>query len=76
MTLPLKTIRCACGETVSMTTRKQMCVACGKYVFYDEEERRRHRRGLVYIAAMLALGLGCVAYLFIELVVAPLFPVR
>jgi hypothetical protein len=76
MALPSKTIRCACGETLSMTTRKLMCTACGKYVFYDDNERRRHRRGLMYIVAMLALGMGFLTYLFIEMVVTPMFMIR
>ncbi len=72
--LPAKDVRCKCGHTTTLSTRKLMCIKCGKYVFYDESERRRHRNQMLYMTAMLALGLGVFVYLFIEMVAVNILP--
>jgi hypothetical protein len=42
-------------------------------VFYDEKEKRRHTTNQFYVVAMLALAIGIIAYLFVEMIVEPLF---
>ncbi len=73
MPLPPKNVTCRCGHTTTLTLAKLMCIKCGKYVFYDEKERRRHRIQSLYGLAMLAAALTLVTYFFIEMIVDPLF---
>ena len=49
-----------------------MCVKCGKYVFYNEQEARSHRTNTIYTYVMFLAAIGLVAYLFIEMIVNPL----
>jgi hypothetical protein len=42
-------------------------------VFYDEKEKRRHTTNQLYAVAMLALAIGIITYLFVEMIVRPLF---
>ena len=73
MPLPSKEIRCRCGHVMTLQSRKLRCIKCGKFLFYDEKEKRRHTSNQIYIVAMLALAIGIIAYLFIEMIVEPLF---
>lgn len=72
MPLPSKDVVCKCGHTTTLTTRKLICVKCGKYVFYNDAEKRRHQMNAFYMIAMLALGIGIITYLFMEMIVTPL----
>jgi uncharacterized paraquat-inducible protein A len=73
MPLPAKEIQCQCGHVMTMQYKKLRCVKCGQYLFYDEKEKRRHRSAQIYTVAMLALAIGIIAYLFVEMIVEPLF---
>ncbi len=72
MPLSPKDIQCRCGHTSTLQSRKLLCIKCGKYVFYDSSERRRHRFNTIYVIAMLALAAGFVTYLFVEMIAEPL----
>jgi fatty acid desaturase len=72
MQLTPKDVPCTCGHVTTLTTRKLMCIKCGKYVFYDEHERKAHRRLTLFVTAVLALALGFVAYFFVEMILEPL----
>lgn len=74
MTHPTKEIRCACGHVSRLTSAKMLCVNCGKYVFYDPREQRRHRQNTIYMLAIMALGIGMFLYFFIEIVAVPFMP--
>ena len=74
MGLPQKDVRCACGHVSQLTAARLLCVKCGKYVFYDAREQRRHRRNTFYVIAVMALGIGTLLYLFIEMVAVPFMP--
>jgi hypothetical protein len=70
--LPPKDAACSCGHITTLTSRKLLCIKCGKYVFYNEQEKKAHRLQSLYITAVLALALGFVAYFFVEMVMEPL----
>ncbi|MBI5579112.1 MAG: hypothetical protein HY895_08155 [Deltaproteobacteria bacterium] len=72
MQLKPKDVACACGHITSLTTRKLLCIKCGKYVFYDESEKKLHRRQSLYVAAIIVLALSFAAYFFVEMVLGPL----
>jgi len=72
MSLPAKQAECQCGHTMSLNTRKLRCVKCGGYLFYNEDEKRRHRTNSFYVIAMFVLAAGILTYLFVELIVEPL----
>jgi hypothetical protein len=48
------------------------CIKCGKFIFYNEEEERRHKTTQFYTVAMLVAAIGIITYLFIEMIVDPL----
>ena len=73
MPLPQKEITCQCGHTMTLAMRKMRCIKCGKYVFYNAEEARKHRFNSFYVVALFALAAGFIAYLFMEMIVRPLF---
>ena len=72
MQLTPKDVPCPCGHVTTLTTRKLMCIKCGKYVFYDENERKAHRRLTLFVIMVVALSLGLVTYFFVEMVLGPL----
>jgi len=72
MQLTPKDVPCPCGHVTTLTTRKLMCIKCGKYVFYDEHERKAHRRLTLFVIMVVALSLGLVTYFFVEMVLGPL----
>jgi hypothetical protein len=65
-------VACSCGHITNLSTRKLLCIKCGKYVFYSEKEKNEHRRQSFYVVAVMALGLGFIAYFFVEMVLGPL----
>ena len=72
MVMQPKDVACQCGHVTSLSTRKLLCIKCGKYVFYNEDEKKAHRRQSLYITTVLVLALGFVAYFFVEMVLGPL----
>jgi hypothetical protein len=72
MQLQPKDITCACGHITTLTTRRLLCIKCGKYVFYDENQRKLHRRQSLYVTTLLVLALGFIAYFFVEIVLGPI----
>lgn len=67
-----KDVTCACGHITRLANRKLLCIKCGKYVYYNEHEKKTHRRQSLYIVAVVALSLGLMAYFFVEMVLGPL----
>jgi hypothetical protein len=67
-----KDVACSCGHITNLTTRKLLCIKCGKHVFYNEKEKNAHRRQSFFVVAVLAMGLGMIAYFFVEMVLGPL----
>jgi hypothetical protein len=65
-------IACACGHVTTLTSRKLLCIKCGKYVFYDEKERKAHRFQSWYVTAVIVGALALMVYFFVELVIHPL----
>lgn len=72
MELAPREIACACGHVTTLKSRKLLCIKCGKYVFYDEREKRAHRLLSWYLTAVVVGALGLLAYFFVELVIHPL----
>jgi hypothetical protein len=72
MLMKPKDVTCPCGHVTNLTTRKLLCIKCGKYVFYNEHEKRSHRLQTFYVTTIVVLALGFVTYFFVELVLGPL----
>ena len=70
--LPPKEVVCKCGHAFTIERKKVMCIKCGKYVFYNAEERRKHKTNTAYVLIALASALGLITYFFIELIATPL----
>lgn len=73
MPLQPKEVACLCGHTMTLEVKKLRCIKCGKYLFYDAQEARRHRFNIFYVVALFALAAGFITYLFVEMIVKPLF---
>jgi hypothetical protein len=72
MQLTPKDVSCPCGHVTTLATRKLMCIKCGKYVFYSEQERQAHRRQTLFVTIIIVLALSSVAYFFVEMILGPL----
>ena len=70
--LPPKDVVCDCGHAFTIERNKILCIKCGKYVFYNVEERRKHKTNTIYIVLAIAAALGLITYFFIELIAIPL----
>lgn len=73
MSLPTKDIECQCGHVTTLATTKLRCVKCGEFLFYDDKEKKRHSTNQIYFVVMLVSAIGIVTYLFVEMIVRPLF---
>lgn len=67
-------VGCTCGRKMTLSTPALRCEHCGRTVFYDDNERRRHRIRVGVTTLLMLAAFGLVAYLFIEMVVVPFFP--
>lgn len=72
MQLQPKDVACSCGHITNLTTIKLLCIKCGKHVFYNEQERKAHRRQTLYFTAVIVMALSFVTYFFVEMVLGPL----
>ena len=70
--LPPKDVVCDCGHALTIERNKILCIKCGKYVFYNAAERRKHKTNKMYIVLAIASALGLITYFFIELIAKPL----
>ena len=67
-------ISCTCGRKMTLSTPKLRCEHCGRNIFYDEKERRRHRNSVAVTTLLMISAFGLVVYLFIEMIAVPFFP--
>lgn len=67
-------VSCTCGRTMRLSTPKMRCEQCGRNIFYDDNERRRHLTSVTVTTILMLSAFGFVAYLFIEMVAVPFFP--
>jgi hypothetical protein len=70
--LPPKDVVCSCGHTFTIERKKILCIKCGKYVFYNAEEQKKHKMNTAYMVIAVASALGLITYFFIELIAIPL----
>jgi hypothetical protein len=52
--------------------KKEWCSKCGRPVFKNPEEKRQHKFNQLYIMGAVAVGIGTLAYFFIELILKPM----
>jgi len=74
MQLTSKQVQCSCGHTSELTNKKLLCIKCGQYVFYSQDDKRSYQRQKIYVTIIFASGLGLFAYFFVEMVLIPFFP--
>jgi hypothetical protein len=65
-------IACACGHVSTLASQRMLCIKCGKWIFYDEKEKRAHRYQSWYFTAIIVCALGFIAYFFVEMILSPL----
>jgi hypothetical protein len=72
MALEPKTVTCQCGAEYRIRRPVHYCTACGRAVFYSEGYRRRDRLNNYYVYLAVAVVIGFVVYIFIEMIADPL----
>jgi hypothetical protein len=72
MVLMARDVVCRCGYVSTLTTRKLLCIKCGKYLFYNEVERKAHLRQTLYFIAVIFMAMGTMVYFFVEMILTPL----
>ncbi len=71
MSLPAKNVTCKCGYTAALEKSHVWCDKCGRKIFYDPKDQRRHQWNTYYIYTIMILVFGFIGYLFFELVARP-----
>jgi hypothetical protein len=72
MSLALKKVKCDCGEIVALREKKKWCDKCGKPVFYDPKDARRHKINNIYIVTLVVAAFTFLTYIFLEMIASPL----
>lgn len=72
MALEKKKVTCQCGATYEISKPFHWCTACGRQVFYSEQDRRRHRWNTYYVWGALLAAIAFLVYIFIEMITVPL----
>jgi len=67
-----KTLTCDCGQTIVSARPKEYCPKCGRPVFADPAQQRRHKASHFFIWAAFLLTLTFIVYLFVEMIAKPL----
>lgn len=70
--MKLKQVKCKCGEVVSLDKKKTWCDKCGRPVFYDPKDAKKHKYNTIYIITLLVSAFTFLTYLFLEMIASPL----
>ena len=71
-----KMVECKCGNTFESTQHKSWCQKCCRPVFYYEKDQRRHNINNIYMIGVMAMVMMFIAYLFVEMIAAPLMSMQ
>ncbi len=71
-----KMVTCQCGHTFESSRAKSWCEKCCRPVFYHDRDQRRHKIGNMYMIGVMAMVLMFIAYLFVEMIAAPLLSMQ
>jgi predicted amidophosphoribosyltransferase len=71
-----KEITCECGNKFISQQRSNWCRACGKQLSYDLKDQKKSRTNQIYIASIVVIMIGLLAYFFIEIILTPLLNLR
>ena len=70
-----KEVQCQCGNLVVVDKKRIWCTKCGKPVYREEKQQRLHKINNTYMMGMIIVVICFVAFLFIEMIVIPIFRV-
>ena len=65
-------LTCDCGYTLSSEKTEDYCDKCGKKIFLDPADKRKHKFNQLYIYAIIISVLIFVGFIFGEMVAVPL----
>ena len=72
MNAEAKQLICSCGHSVMSDKAKEYCDKCGRPIFADPKEGRKHRLNHFFVLAMILSVFGFLSYIFIEMIATPL----
>jgi predicted nucleic acid-binding Zn ribbon protein len=72
MSLPAKTVTCACGHSFTSTRHRSWCEKCCDAVYYHDKDKNRHRFNSMYVVGVIVAVVMFLTYVFMELIATPL----
>ncbi len=65
-------LKCDCGHLFRSEKERDYCSKCGRKVFLDPVEGRKHKLNNYYIGTLVVAVLAFISFVFVELVAIPL----
>jgi len=65
-------LTCSCGHSFASEKERDYCAKCGRKVFLDPVEGRKHRLNNYYMGTLIVAVLAFVAFIFVEVVAVPI----
>ena len=72
MPLPVKEVRCSCGNVLQMTKNSDWCTKCAGKVFYEKKDQWKHKLSTIYLVGVILAVVTFLVYVYIELIAVPL----
>ncbi len=72
MSLPVKEVRCSCGNVLKMTKKSDWCTKCAGKVFYEKKDQWKHKVSTIWLIGVVLAVFTFLVYVFIELIAEPL----
>jgi hypothetical protein len=65
-------LTCDCGHSFVSEKEKDYCGKCGRKVFLDPREGRRHRLNNYYMGTLIVAVIAFITFIFVEIVAIPI----
>ena len=65
-------VTCDCGHTFTTDRKTDWCDKCGKRVFKDPKDKRRHKYNQIYYFAIIVLAVTFIGWVFLEMLMPSL----
>jgi uncharacterized paraquat-inducible protein A len=65
-------LTCDCGHSFTSERERDYCAKCGRKVFRDPDEQRKHRFNNYYMGTLIVAVLAFITFIFMEVVAIPI----
>lgn len=73
MKFEVKEVECECGHRFESENWRSWCTKCGKPVYYDPKDQKRHKLNSVYMFLVFISVVFFLIYIYTELIARPFF---